>query len=40
LNKDFRSDFYSPFPVFIDTGTTLVDRGNVDLYVSATAAAH
>jgi hypothetical protein len=23
--------------VFIDTGTTLVDRGNVDLYYSATA---
>ena len=40
LNKDFRSDFYSPFPVFIDTGTTLVDRGNVGLYLSATAAAH
>jgi ribose transport system substrate-binding protein len=40
LNKDFRSDFYSPFPVFIDTGTTLVDGGNVDLFVSATAAAH
>jgi len=39
LNKDFRTDFYSPFPVFIDTGTTLVDRGNVDLYLSATAAA-
>ncbi len=39
INKDFRSDFYSPFPVFIDTGTTLVDRGNVDLYLSATAAA-
>lgn len=39
LNKDFRSDFYSPFPVFIDTGTTLVDRGNVDLYLSATAVA-
>lgn len=38
LNKDFRSDFYSPYPVFIDTGTTLVDRGNVDLYLSATAA--
>ena len=39
LNKDFRSDFYSPFPVFTDTGSTLVDRGNVDLYLSATAAA-
>jgi len=39
INKDFRADFYSPFPVFIDTGTTLVDKGNVDLYLSATAAA-
>jgi len=38
LNKDFRSDFYSPYPVFIDTGTTLVDRTNVDLFLSATAA--
>jgi ribose transport system substrate-binding protein len=38
LTKDFRTDFYSPYPVFIDTGTTLVDRSNVDLYLSATAA--
>ena len=38
LNKDFRLDFYSPYPVFIDTGTTLVDRSNVDLYLSSTAA--
>jgi len=38
LNKDFRSDFYSPYPVFIDTGTTLVDRSNVDLYLSVAAA--
>ena len=37
MNKDFRSDFYSPYPVFIDTGTTLVDRSNVDLYLSSTA---
>ena len=38
LNRDFRADFYSPYPVFIDTGTTLVDRSNVDLYLSAAAA--
>lgn len=38
LNKDFRSDFYSPYPVFIDTGSALVDGSNVDLYLSATAA--
>jgi len=38
LNKDFRTDFYSPFPVFIDTGSTMVDGSNADLYLSATAA--
>ena len=38
LNKDFRTDFYSPYPVFIDTGSALVDGSNVDLYLSATAA--
>jgi ribose transport system substrate-binding protein len=37
LNKDYRGDFFSPYPVFVDTGTTLVDRGNVDLYLSAAA---
>ncbi|HEY1986259.1 MAG TPA: substrate-binding domain-containing protein [Terracidiphilus sp.] len=35
LNKDFRSDSFSPYPTFIDTGTTLVDKGNVELYLSA-----
>ncbi len=35
LNKDYRADFFSPYPVFVDTGTTLVDKGNVDLYLSA-----
>lgn len=38
LNKDFRTDFFSPYPVFVDTGTTLIDRSNVDLYFSAEAA--
>ena len=37
LNKDFRTDWFSPYPVFVDTGTTLVDKGNVDLYFSAAA---
>lgn len=35
LNKDFKSDFFSPVPVFVDTGTTVVDGSNVDLYLSA-----
>ena len=39
LNKTFRTDFFSPYPVFVDTGTALVDRSNVDLYFSAEAAA-
>jgi ribose transport system substrate-binding protein len=38
LNKDFTTDFFSPFPAFVDTGTNLVDKGNVDLYFSAQAA--
>ena len=37
LNKDFRTDFFSPYPVFVDTGTTLIDRRNVDLYFSEKA---
>ena len=37
LNKDFKTDFYSPYPVFVDTGTMLVDRKNVDLYFFAEA---
>lgn len=38
LNKVFRTDFFSPFPVFVDTGTALIDKSNVDLYFSAEAA--
>jgi ribose transport system substrate-binding protein len=37
LSKDFSSDSFSPYPVFVDTGTTLVDKNNVDLYISAAA---
>jgi ribose transport system substrate-binding protein len=38
LNQDFRSNFFSPYPVFIDTGTTLVDKSNIDLFFSAQSA--
>ncbi len=38
LNKDYSSDAFAPYPAFIDTGTALVDKGNVDLYLSAAAA--
>ena len=37
LDKDFSADFFSPYPVFVDTGTTLIDKSNVDLYLSAAA---
>ena len=37
LGKDFSGDFFSPYPVFVDTGTTLVDKDNVDLYTAAAA---
>jgi ribose transport system substrate-binding protein len=33
LNKDYAIDSFSPYPVFVDTGTTLVDKSNADLYV-------
>ena len=29
LTKDYRLDSYSPLPAFIDTGVSLVDKGNV-----------
>ncbi len=38
LNKDFHTDFFSPYPAYVDTGSVLVDKSNVDLYFSAEAA--
>lgn len=35
LNKDYSADSFSPYPVFVDTGTSLVDKSNVDLYTAA-----
>jgi ribose transport system substrate-binding protein len=41
--KTFRTDFsvdpFSPFPVFVDTGTAVVDKVNVDLYTNSANAA-
>ncbi|HUB52245.1 MAG TPA: substrate-binding domain-containing protein [Terracidiphilus sp.] len=37
-SKDYSSDAFAPYPAFIDTGTSLVDKSNVDLYLSASAA--
>jgi ribose transport system substrate-binding protein len=37
LSKDFETDSFSPYPVFVDTGTTLVDKKNVDIYIASAA---
>ena len=37
LNKDYATDSFSQYPVFVDTGTTLVDKSNADLYIIPTA---
>jgi ribose transport system substrate-binding protein len=35
--KDYSVDSFAPYPVFIDTGTSLVDKSNVDLYIASAA---
>lgn len=37
LGKDYSADSFSPYPVFVDTGTSLVDQSNVDLYIAGSA---
>jgi ribose transport system substrate-binding protein len=39
LYKDYSSDPFSRYPVFVDTGTSLVDKDNVDIYITAAAQA-
>ena len=34
LDKDYSADSFAPYPVFVDTGTSLVDKSNVDLYIA------
>jgi len=38
LAKDYSQDAFSPFPVFIDTGTSLVDKHNVDAFIESAQA--
>lgn len=35
IGKDYSTDSFAPYPVFVDTGTSLVDKSNVDLYVAS-----
>jgi ribose transport system substrate-binding protein len=37
LSKDYAVDSFSPYPVFVDTGTSLVNKENVDLYIASAA---
>lgn len=39
LGKDYSADPFAPYPVFVDTGTSLVDKNNVDLFIAAAAQA-
>ena len=38
FGKDYSADAFAPYPAFIDTGTSLVDKSNVDVYLAAAAA--
>ncbi|MGB8260045.1 MAG: substrate-binding domain-containing protein [Terracidiphilus sp.] len=37
LGKDYSADAFAPYPYFMDTGTSLVDKTNVDLYSASQA---
>jgi ribose transport system substrate-binding protein len=37
IGKDYSANSFAPYPVFIDTGTALVDKNNVDLYMAVAA---
>jgi ribose transport system substrate-binding protein len=38
LSRDYLSDAFAPYPMFIDTGTSLVQKSNVDGYLASAAA--
>lgn len=38
LEKDYSVDSFSPYPQFVDTGTSLVDKNNVDFYLASAQA--
>ena len=37
LSRDYGADAFAPYPAFVDTGTSLVDKTNVDFYIAAAA---
>jgi ribose transport system substrate-binding protein len=38
LSRDWSSDVFSPYPYFVDTGSSLVDKKNVDVYIASAEA--
>jgi len=38
LGKDYSADAFAPYPAFVDTGTAIVDKSNVDGYLAAAQA--
>jgi ribose transport system substrate-binding protein len=37
LTRDYSADSFAPYPAFMDTGTSVVDKSNVDLYIASAA---
>jgi ribose transport system substrate-binding protein len=37
LGKDYSVDSFATYPMFVDTGTSLVDQSNVDVYIAGAA---
>jgi hypothetical protein len=35
LDRNWAQDAQSPLPTFIDTGATMIDKSNVDAFISA-----
>jgi len=38
LNKNYSADSFAPYPDFVDTGTSVVDKSNVDSYIASAEA--
>jgi ribose transport system substrate-binding protein len=39
LDEDWSKDSFAPIPAFVDTGSSLVDKGNVDAFLAASKSA-
>jgi ribose transport system substrate-binding protein len=39
LQRDWSKDSFAPIPAFVDTGSALIDKSNVDLFLQASQSA-